>query len=190
MPLTTSGAAGILTSNLVASVMLGTRVPQLSRGVAIGLTKWSPLIKASTKDVGTAGSGKSAPSPLVVPNPLVYSSMIAGMASQGFTGVRMPTYSLGLTNGLVATFLTAVVNTTHPSVGAGTGVAKFSAPSATTSMILGFQEAGMQGDGPIKMAKAVARALDLIFASLIVPIVIVGPSSPNPGSGSGFGGIR
>jgi hypothetical protein len=190
MPVTVGGATSILIPNLVSSVMLGTRVPQYSRGVANGLVKWIPMVKAHTKDIGTSGAWKSAPTPVTIPNPLMYTSVITGMRSQGFKGTAMPLFSAGLANGLVATFATAMINTTHPSVGAGSGIAKFSAPSAASPMVLGFLEAGMSGEFTIKMARAVARALDLVFASLVVPFVIVGPSSPNSGAGSGFGGIR
>lgn len=189
MPLAVPGIMGALIPNLVSVAMIGTGVPQYCKGVALGITKWAPLIKVNSVDTGTAGVGKSAPTPVIIPNPLMYASVLAGMTSQGLLGVFAPVFSLGLANGLVLSFLQAGINTTHPSVGAGAGVGKFSAPPCAPSMLQGFKEAGMKGDGSVKKAKAVAKALDLVFATLVVPIGIVGPPSPAPGAGSGFGGI-
>jgi len=189
MPVTVPGVMGALIPNLISVAMIGTGVPKYCQGVALGLSIWVPQIKVNTIDTGSAGVGRSAPTPVIVPNPLMYVNIIAGMTANGLAGVFMPVFSLGLANGLVLSFAQMVISTTHPSVGAGGGVAKFSAPPAASAMIQGFKQAGMKGDGAVKKAKAVAMACDLTFTSLIVPIAIVGPPSPAPGAGSGFGSI-
>jgi hypothetical protein len=189
MPVTVPGIMGALIPNLVSVAMIGTGVPQYCKGVALGVTKWIPQVKVQTVDVGTAGAGKSAPTPIIVPQPLLYANVLLGMTSQGLAGVFMPVFAVGLTNGLVLSFIQMVISTNHPSVGTGGGVAKFSAPPAASAMIQGFKEAGLKGDGSIKKAKAVATALDKTFAILVLPVVIVGPPSPAPGAGSGFGSI-
>ena len=97
--------------------------------------------------------------------------------------------TVGLANALTQVFAQMVLNTTHPSVGAGGGAAKFLAPPAAPSILQGFQQAGMKGGATDKKAKALGRALDMTFAVLVMPVGIVGPPSISPGAGSGFGGI-
>lgn len=189
MPVTVPGFMGALIPNLISVAMIGTGLPKYARGVALGLQQWIPKIRVNTVDVGTAGAGKSAPVPLIVPQPILYANIIGGMVSQKQAGVLMPALALGLANGLVLCFGQTVINTTHPSVGAGGGVAKFFAPPAAQSMISGFQQAGMTGDQATKKAKALATGLDLTFAILVMPVAIVGPPSPSPSAGSGFGGL-
>jgi hypothetical protein len=189
MPVLVPGIVGALIPNLISTGMIGTGVPKYALGVALGLLDWVPKIRVQTVDTGTLGAGKSAPTPLFVPQPLIYTNLMIGAASQGLLGVMLPVFNVGLANGLVTSFGQMVLNTTHPSVGAGGGVAKFLAPPAAVSMISGFQKAGMSGDGPVKKAKALGRALDGVFAVLVMPVVIVGPPSVSPGAGSGFGGI-
>jgi hypothetical protein len=180
---------GALIPNLVSVAMIGTGLPKYARGVALGLQQWVPKIRVNTIDTGTAGAGKSVPIPLIVPQPILYGNLIAGMVAQKQVGVLMPSFVLGLANGLVLCFTQTLMNTTHPSVGVGGGVAKFSAPPAAQSMISGFQQAGMVGDQATKKAKALAMGLDLTFAILVMPIAIVGPPSIVPSAGTGFGGL-
>lgn len=189
MPATTPGFMGALIPNLISAAMIGTGLPKYARGVALGLQQWIPRIRINTVDTGTLGAGKSTPLPIIVPQPLLYANLIAGMVAQKQVGVLMPVFAAGLANGLVLCFAQNLINTTHPSVGAGVGVAKFSAPPAAKSMISGFQQAGMTGDQATKKAKAVAMGLDLTFAILVLPVVIVGPPSLAPSAGTGFGGL-
>lgn len=189
MPVTIPGIMGSVIPNLVSTGMIGTGVPQYARGVALGLSQWIPLVKVTTVDAGTAGVGKNVPLPLVVPNPLLQGNLLAGMASQGLVGLMMPLFITGLTNGLVISFAQMLVVTTHPSVGVGAGVAKLVAPPAAASIISGFAQAGMKGDATIRKALALASGLDGTFASLVLPVAIVGPPSPIGSAGSGFGNI-
>lgn len=189
MPATVPGFMGALIPNLVSVAMIGVGLPKYARGVALGLQQWVPKIRVNTVDTGTLGAGKNVPLPLVVPQPVLYLNLIAGMTAQKQAGVLMPVFAAGLANGLVLCFAQTLLSTTHPSVGAGGGVAKFSAPPATKSMISGFQQAGMTGDQATKKAKAIAFALDATFAILVMPVAIVGPPSPAPSAGSGFGSL-
>jgi hypothetical protein len=189
MPATVPGFMGALIPNLLSVAMIGTGLPKYARGVAAGLQQWIPKIRINTVDTGTLGAGKSVPLPLIVPQPILYANLIAGMIAQKQVGVLMPPLALGLANGLVLCFAQTLINTTNPSVGVGAGVAKFSAPPAAQSMILGFQQAGMVGDQATKKAKAIATGLDRTFAILVMPFAIVGPPSPAPSAGSGFGGL-
>jgi hypothetical protein len=189
MPATVPGFLGVLIPNLVSTGMIGTGLPKYARGVALGLQQWVPQVKITTIDTGTAGAGKNVPLPIIVPQPILYTNLIAGMVSQKLTGVFMPSFIAGLANGLVLCFTQTLISTTHPSVGVGGGVAKFSAVPAAQSMISGFAQAGMVGDQAVKKAKALATGLDRTFAILIMPVVIAGPPSPFPSAGSGFGSL-
>lgn len=189
MPATVPGFMGVLIPNFFSVAMIGTGVPKYARGVALGLQQWVPQVRVTTADTGTAGVGKNVPLPLVVPQQVLYGNLLAGMVAQKQVGVFMPQFIAGLANGLVQCFAQVVISTTHPSVGVGGGVAKFSAPPAAQSMISGFAQAGMVGDQAIKKACALATGLDRTFAILVMSIVIAGPPSPSPSAGSGFGNL-
>jgi hypothetical protein len=189
MPVTVPGIMGAVLPNLISVAMFGTGTPKYAKGVALGVSYWIPKVKVNTVDVGTAGAGKNVPLPFVVPNALLYSNILMGMTVNGLAGVLMPVFAVGLSNGLTMAFLQMLVNTNHPTVGVGAGVAKFSGPPAYSSILQGFKAAGMNGDKLPKKARALGMALDVTFASLVIPIAIVGPPSISPGGGSGFGNI-
>ncbi len=189
MPTTVPGFMGALIPNIVATGMIGTGIPKYARGVALGLQQWLPKVRVATVDTGTAGAGKNVPLPILVPQPLLYGNLLAGMISQKQVGVFMPPFIAGLANGLVLCFGQVLISTTHPSVGIGGGIAKFTAIPAAQSMISGFAQAGMVGDQAVKKARAVATGLDRTFAILVMPVAIVGSPSPFPSAGSGFGNL-
>ncbi len=189
MPVTTPGIFGAVYPNLVSVGVLGSDGPKLARGIANGLVRWIPQVRVSTTDAGSAGVGSNVPLPLIIPAPLLYPALAAGMAAQGLLGIFVPVYLVGLSNGLSLAFTQMLVKTTHPGVGTGAGVAKFSAPPAASSMRQGFFEAGLKGESFTKKATAVAMGLDIVFASLVLPVIIVGSASPSPGTGVGSGSI-
>jgi len=189
MPVLVPSIVGALVPNLASVGALGTGVPNLARAIALGLSQWASLVAVTTVDVGTAGVGKNVPLPITVPTPVLYSNLLIGAASQGLAGIFMPSFTLGLTNGLVLSFVQMLINTQHPGVGVGAGVAKFIGPPAGLSMIAGFQQAGLNGSSAVKKALAIGTGLDLTFAVLFLPVVIVGPPSIFPGAGVGFGKI-
>jgi hypothetical protein len=189
MPVTTPGITNALLPNLISVGLLGTEVPKLARGIANGVAQWVPQIRVNTTDAGSAGSGSNIPLPVTVANPILLANLTSGMSVQGLLGVFVPPYLLGLTNGLCAAFLQMAIKTTHVGVGSGAGVAKFTAPPARTSMINGFNSAGLKGDSAARKASAIAQGLDLTFASLLLPVAIVGSASPSPGTGVGTGSI-
>jgi len=189
MPVTPPGIIGAVVPNLAAVSFIGTDVPKYANAVAQGLVKWIPLIKVSTVDGGTAGAGTNVPLPLSIPTPVIYANLLAGMAAQGFKGPFMPLFCSGLANGLTAAFFQMLVKTNHPVVGVGSGIARFTAPPAALSIISGFAAAGLNGPSTAQAARALATGLDRTFASLVLPVVIVGTPSPTGASGVGFGGI-
>lgn len=189
MPVTIPGIVGAVSPNLLAVALIGTDVPKLSLGVANGTANWVSQITVQTVDAGTAGAGSGGPLPVVVPTPLLQGAMTAGFSSNGLLGIFSPLLITGLTNGLVLAFAQMLIKTTHAGVGTGSGVATFRAPPASVAMVAGFKSAGMVGDATERMANAVGLALDTTFASLVIPVPIVGSASPVGASGTGVGKI-
>jgi hypothetical protein len=178
-----------LIPNLVATAMLGVGVPKLARGLGIGLSVWTPTISINTTDVGTVGTGKGLPVPIILAQPLLYANLMAGMHAQKLIGVLAPAFILGLTNGLVALYAQGFTNTVHAGVGTGAGVATFKPPPAFPPIRAGFAAVGMTNDVGTRLARALGRGLESTFMSLVLPQPIVGPSAPFAGSGRGFGNI-
>jgi hypothetical protein len=162
-----------------------------SLGIAIGVCQYLTVqSKVLTVDVGTLGVGTSI-IPMIVPNPLLQTSLTSGFASAGLMGVMAPKAILGITNGLTTGWVAlALLQTNHPTVGVGTGVARIVGPSAVPAMISGFAAAGMSGDGPSRIARAIGAGLDMTFASFVqIGIPIVGAGSPVGSSGVGLGTV-
>jgi hypothetical protein len=189
MPIALPVAVPTLAANLVSTGMIGVGVPKYATAVINGLTLWVPQIAVNTNDVGSGGAGTNIPLPTLVPQPLLLGNLVAGMTSQGLIGPLMPPFILGLANGLVAVFLQTLVVTQHVGVGTGSGVARFTAPPAFPSIIAGFAMAGIVGVAASRKAAALAQGLDSTFASLFLPVAIVGSASPSVTSGVGFGKI-
>jgi len=183
-------ASGFLAPNLLSVAHVGPGMPKLAMGVAIGVTNYLTMAaKVTTVDAGTLGVGTSL-MPLIVPNFLLQPALTAGFKSMNILGPMAPLTIMGLTNGLVSGWLAlALLQTNHPGIGNGTGVARIVGPSAVPSMLLGFSAMGMVGDGPVKMATAIGIGLDITFSAFFEPILIVGPSAPAGGAGVGFGTV-
>lgn len=192
MPLNPSAlASGFIAPNLIGTGNLGTGVPKLSLGVAIGVCQFLTVqSKVMTIDAGTVGAGTSI-IPLIVPSPLVLNALTTSFGSAGILGMMAPKFIVGLGTGLTTGWLSlALLQSIHPSVGVGAGVARIVGPSAVPAMIAGFSAAGMVGDGPVRFARAIGAALDSTFASFVqVGVPIVGAPAPAASSGTGFGNV-
>jgi hypothetical protein len=189
MPIALPVAIPTLAANLAATTMLGPGVPKYATGVINGLANWVPTISVQTTDVGSAGSGVNVPLPLTLPTPILLANLTAGMFAQGILGILAPLFLLGLANGLTAVFLQTLVKTQHVGVGTGAGVASFRAPPAFPFLVAGFASAGITGVATARKARALGQGLDQTFASLFLPVVIVGSASPSAATGKGFGKI-
>ncbi len=189
MPVALPILNGILTPNLLAMGLLGIETPRLASGVSTGLVYWVPQVSVTTTDVGSGGSGMSVPTPWLVPQPLLLGFLTANIPSAGFVGIFTPSLILGLANGLAMSFLQMFISTIHPTVGVGTGIAKFTAPPASVSMNTGFSSVGLVGDAAPRLATAIGLSLDAAIASLVIPVPIVGPGSPSAATGTGTGKI-
>lgn len=188
MPLTPATLTGALASNLSAAGLIGPSSSQLAAGIAAGVMLWNPQVAVITADVGSLGAGAGL-MPCVIPQPLLLGGLQTGMASFNNIGPFAATLALGIANGLAAAYPSGMITTTHPGVGAGTGIAKFAGPSAIASLISGLGSAGLTGTWIANIGSAVGLGLDIAFAGFTVSIPIVGSASPTGGSGSGFGTI-
>jgi hypothetical protein len=182
-------ATGFLAPNFISVAHIGTGMPKLAMAVAIGVTQFLTLqAKVTTVDAGLLGVGTSI-IPLIVPPPLLQAGLFTGFASAGILGPMAPLTIQGLTSGLVTGFLAlALIQTNHPGIGAGTGVARIAGPSAIPAMLSGFSAMGMSG-GATKIATAIGIGLDITFAAFVEPVPIVGAGSPVGGAGVGFGSV-
>lgn len=143
--------------------------------------------KVLTVDTGLLGVGTSI-LPLVVAPAAVQSALYASFSAAQLIGIMAPRLIVGLANGLASGWSSlALLQSQHPGVGVGSGVARIVAGPAALSMIAGFASAGMIGDGPVKVARAIAQALDTTFAGFVTPVVIVGSPSLVSGAGVGLG---
>lgn len=182
-------ASGFIVPNVMSTGNLGMGVPTFAKGVAIGVCQYLTVhSRVMTVDVGTLGAGTSI-IPLMVPSPLLISSVTAGFASSGILGTMAPKLIAGLATGLATGWLAlALLQSIHPTVGVGTGVARIVGPTAVPAMIAGFAAAGMVGDGPTRIARAIGTGLDMTFASFVqLGVPIVGAPAPTGSSGVGLG---
>lgn len=189
MPLTSANGTAAIAAGLASVTMTGTEVTTYARGIATGISNWLSAIRVTTVDVGTTGVGNNVPLPVVIPSPVLYSNLIAGFAAQALTGTSVPSLCLGLSTGISGAFAQALIVTQHPTVGVGTGVAKFVFSTSIPFLLGGFAQAGMKGTAYVTNATAIGIGLDLTLASLTYPIAIVGASSPYAGAGIGSGSI-
>ncbi len=164
------------------------KVPELSFGLMVGISKWVPTIRATATASGTLGVGTGL-APLIVPAPLLVSTFLPVFAANGIIGVFSPFFISGLSTGLNLVFLQGIVQTTHPNVGIGGGVVKFTPPPATPLLIEGLASVGMVGPGPAKLANAIGQGLGIVFSTLVLPCVVAGSPSPVASAGVGFGQI-
>jgi hypothetical protein len=189
MPISPAQTVAVLVPSLASVAMVGMGVPKFSMGLGIGLSTWTPTIAIQTVDAGTLGVGKGIPVPILLISSVLQANLHIGFASQGLLGVLEPAFVLGLTNGLVQLYAQSLTNTVHPGVGLGAGVATFNPSPAVGHIIAGFSALGMSGEGPTKIAMALAMALENTFRMLILPQPIVGPPNIVPGAGVGTGNI-
>jgi hypothetical protein len=175
--------------NIAAVSFVGVGTPKLAQALGIGLTTWTPKISVTTVDSGTLGAGKGVPIPIILIPTVLQLNLYAGFTAQGILGLMAPLFITGLTNGFVQVYATALTNTAHVGVGLGAGVATFKPPPAFFDLKTGFDAVGATGDGATKLCRALAQALESTFSTLVLPQPIVGPPSPAPGAGKGFGSI-
>jgi len=182
-------AGGFIAPNLLATGQIGQAMPKFALGVSLGVVDYLSDARVVSVDTGTLGVGLTI-FPLIVPQPLLLGALFTGFGSMGILGPMAPLLITGLANGITLGLVSlALLNINHPGVGVGAGVARILGGSAIPSMLGGFDDVGMSADGPKKTATAIGIALDITFAAFFQPVPIVGPPSPVPGGGVGFGSI-
>jgi hypothetical protein len=182
-------ATAFVGPNLLATGQIGQGMPKFALGVSLGVVDYLSSARVITTDVGTLGVGTSI-IPMIVPQPLLLGGILSGMGSMGILGPMAPLVALGLANGItIGLAALALLQTNHPSVGTGAGVARIVGGTAVPAMIGGFDSVNMSLDGSKKMATAIGIGLDITFAAFFQPIPIVGPSAPVNGAGVGFGSV-
>jgi hypothetical protein len=188
MPLAAPTLTVTLTTSLLGSGMIGSATPKFASGVAQGVTLWVKKLSVQTVDAGVAGVGTGL-FPFLIPPQLLMANLLAAYVANGQIGPMAPLEAVGLANGLAMGLLTGLIKTTHPTVGAGAGVARISGPPAYSSLMQGFSSVGIKGQGATKKANAISTALMLTLQVITLPIPIVGPVGPSPSSGIGSGKI-
>jgi hypothetical protein len=188
MALTIPGAQAAFMGGLSGASIVGASSPSFALGISIGLVTWVATVSVETADVGTAGAGAGT-TVLVVPAPTLLTALQEAFPAAGLVGAMAPALATGLSNGFATAFPQANVITTHPTVGTGSGVAKFIAPPAITAMQEGLASQGMTNTGALQIAGAISTALTAVFSVFTIPVVIVGPSSSDPSTGVGTGKI-
>lgn len=188
MPLLYPAGYSLLLPSLVGVGMLGVGTPKLASAVTQGVIFWASSRSVNTKDVGTSGVGKGL-GLLPVTSSLLYPLLLQESLGAGMLGIFTPVFMIGLSSGLSSFLSLATVQTNHPTVGVGTGIATVTGPPSFASFDLGFQTEGISGESSRRIAQVLGNTFDKVFPSLPIPLAIVGPSSPNPSSGVGVGKV-
>jgi len=187
MPITPA-ATPIMLGALTSAGVIGPSTPQLASGVVNGVCKWIKTVIVTAPSTGTLGAGQGI-TQLIVPPFTLAQALTLGFAAKQILGPMSPLLITGLANGLSQVFAQGTVLTTHASVGVGGGTVKFSPGAPGPLITQGMQEAGMPGDGPVKMGGAIGIALTTVFSALALTLVVAGPPNIVPGAGVGFGKI-
>lgn len=187
MPITPA-ATPVMMGALLGAGLIGSQTPQLASGVVNGVCKWVKTVTVIAPATGTLGGGQGI-AQLVVPPPTLMGPLTQGFAAMQILGPMSPLLIAGLANGLSQVFAQGTVLTTHVAVGVGGGTVKFTPGAPGPILTKGMQEAGMTGDGPVKMGGAIGIALTSVFSALTLPLVVAGSPNIVPGAGVGFGKI-
>lgn len=189
MPMNPATLLPIMTANLISNGIAGSSVTQLASGLSNGLSQYATgSIRVQTIDVGTVGAGVGTGFGIIIP-PSISTAMSGSFLANSLTG----SYSLNLSNAIAQSFIQAfslaLISTTSPSVGIGSGkVILIPNPSISTVIFYNAMVfAGMSGIHITQLASAIANGLDSVLPSANGVVVITGSPSIYSSSGSGFG---
>lgn len=191
MPLNApSLATGFIAPNFASTGFLGASVPQLSMGVASGVSLYfSSQAIVTSIDAGTLGVGTTV-MPFLLPSALLQGNMTTSFASFNLLGTYAATFLLGLSNGIALGLNSlALLQINHPTVGVGTGTAKIIGPSSVPTIQQGLVSNGLTGTWAPILGAAIGTAIDISLASYFQIVPIVGTGSPVGGSGVGLGTV-
>lgn len=187
MPITVPGMMATVLPALTSVGCLGIGTPKLALGVSLGVVQWVSVLKVQVVAAGAAGAGLVT-FPWLVPVPALVPPLLAAFASQSLLGVFSPLMATGLAEGIGTGLLTGLIFVPVPGVGSGAGVATFKG-TAVPAMISGFAQAGLTGQGAVRQATAIGQGLDSFFSVFSLPVPVVGPAGPAPGTAFAVGQI-
>lgn len=188
MPLTPPGLAVPIAAALAATANIGVQSPKLALGVATGTVLWAQQAKVSITGIGAAGAG-TVSFPAFVAAPVMIAAVQAGFVVQRLIGVKSPLLATAIATGLATGISSqSLILAAFPGVGSGTGIAKILG-NAGPSMVQGFQLVRLSGTQNMKLARAIGFGIDKCFASLLIPVPILGPAGSSPGAGTVSGKI-
>lgn len=188
MPLATPNLAASITAGLFSVGIKGQDVSKLAQGIASGLVPWVRSLQVVTQDVGSAGIGTGFML-WSVPSPLLISNLLSTYSANGHIGTMAPLEATGLGKGLATGFLQGLIQTNHPGVGVGTGVAKIVVTPAFPNLMQGLASVQIKGVAAASKANAISQALTMTLSVFTIAIPIVGSASPAGASGVGIGRI-
>ena len=190
MPLNQISITPILYGALTGAGIAGSLASPLSTGLANALCIYgTSSMNVTTIDIGVLGAGKGFGLGVVLPVPVLTSSLSSSIPAGGFSGASAPQLITGIAIGYSEALATAVINTIHPTVGVGTGKLLILPNTAVVIniFITAFASVGLSGSMSISLATAIASGLDssLVLAQGIV--AITGSPSVIPSTGVGLG---
>jgi hypothetical protein len=190
MPLNQIAITPILYGALTGAGIIGSLASPLSIGLANALCIYgTSSMNVTTIDVGVLGSGKGFGVGVILPVPILTSSLSTSMPAAGFLGASAPQLINGISIGYSETLATAIINTVHPNVGVGTGKLQVfpNTAVAINIFVTAFAAAGLSGSMAVSLATAVASGLDSSLISAQGVVAITGSPSVIPSTGVGLG---
>lgn len=176
--------------SLFGAGLIGPSSQQLVVGLTNALCTYGhTAMNVTTIDVGTAGTGKGVGFGVIVPQPLLVASLSYNLPANSIGGISAIQLILGIATGYSLALSLAGINTTHPSVGVGSGKLQIKPNTAAAIGIYqsAFLSAGLAGLMAKPLALAVATSLDAVLPLAIGFVAIAGPPNIVPSTGFGTG---
>lgn len=193
MALLPPAVTGIVATNLAACGIIGLSTAQLALGIGTGFSLYmTSVVTVNTADVGTLGGGAGIGLGLTLAPPVLMQSLRSTFEANGISGPSKDQMITAISSAVSQALLLVQVVTAHGGVGVGTGtiVSVNPVPAASIPMMIAnFLSVGLIGLASASLATAIASGIDQSLASAKGQVVIVGPPSPFPGGGGGFGKI-
>lgn len=190
MPLDPISVGVIMRGALLSAGLVGVSSNQLALGLTNALCVYGKTaMNVTTVDVGTVGVGKGTGFGVFLVQPAFATTLAGFLPANGIAGLSMPQIVAGVSVGYTAALATAVINTIHPSVGAGSGKLQILPNTVVAVGIFmeAFLSSGMTGLMLAPLSVALANSLDIALASAVGVVTITGPSASAPSSGLGTG---
>ena len=192
MSLDPSSISVIMKANLASNTIIGISSSQLALGIANGLSLYAISgMNAISVDVGTLGAGTGIGFGIILPTPVLLTSMFSAFSGFGIVGVSASLIVNAISIGFTQSFALASINTVNPIVGIGSGVITITPNPeiSSVSFVSGFISAGIVGVSSAQLATAISVGLDAALPSAKGVVAIVGSPSTIPSAGGGFGKV-